>query len=247
MTRPPRRPAAAPADVYADLVRQAAAGDGAAMERLLLRAQEAAWRFSLAVCGRPDDAEDAMQEALLKTYRHTAQIRDPQAFRPWLHRTVRNACLMSRRKRRHEPRHLESLDAPAAPGTSPPPDPAAPGHDPEQAAANARLRTELKRALHTLPPESRAVLFLREMQGLSTREVAHAMGMSEDTVKTRLSRARKALQAELQDPYQQAIGAPLPAAVRQRARRRAREAIASGQPAATDRATARPRVATRRR
>jgi len=190
VTPPPRRPAAAPADVYADLVRLAAAGDRAAMERLLLRAQEAAWRFSLAVCGRPDDAEDAMQEALLKTYRHTAQIRDPQAFRPWLHRTVRNACLMSRRKRRHEPPRLESLDGPAAPGASPPPDPPAPGQNPEQAA---------RRALDTLPPQSRAVLFLREMEGLSTREVARALGISEDTVKTRLSRARKALQADLQD------------------------------------------------
>ncbi|MGE0360858.1 MAG: RNA polymerase sigma factor [Vicinamibacterales bacterium] len=199
MTRPLRRPAAAPADVYADLVRQAAAGDGAAMERLLLRAQEAAWRFSLAVCGRPDDAEDAMQEALLKTYRHTAQIRDPQAFRPWLHRTVRNACLMSRRKRRHEPRRLESLDGPALPGASLPPDPPAPGHDPEQVASNTRLRTRLRRAMATLSPQSRAVLFLREMEGLSTREVARALGISEDTVKTRLSRARKALQAELQD------------------------------------------------
>lgn len=199
MTRPRRPPAAAPADVYADLVRQAAAGDGAAMERLLLRAQEAAWRFSLAVCGRPDDAEDAMQEALLKTYRHTAQIRDPQAFRPWLHRTVRNACLMSRRKRRHEPRRLESLDGPATPGAASPPDPPAPGQDPEQAASNSRLRARLRRALDTLPPQSRAVLFLREMEGLSTREVAHALGISEDTVKTRLSRARKALQADLQD------------------------------------------------
>ena len=49
----------------AALVRRAAAGDEAAMERLLMRAQEVAWRFSLAVCGRPADAEDAMQEALL--------------------------------------------------------------------------------------------------------------------------------------------------------------------------------------
>ncbi len=57
----------------------------------------------------------------------------------------------------------------------------------------------LRQALDTLSPASRAVVFLREMEGLSTREVAHAMGMSEATVKTRLSRARKALQAELRD------------------------------------------------
>jgi RNA polymerase sigma-70 factor (ECF subfamily) len=51
-----------------------------------------------------------------------------------------------------------------------------------------------------LPPSQRAIVFLREMQGLSTREVAHVMGISEDNVKTRLSRARKALQTALEGP-----------------------------------------------
>ena len=55
-------------------------------------------------------------------------------------------------------------------------------------------------ALRGLPPSQRAIVFLREMQGLSTRDVAHAMGISEDNVKTRLSRARKALQAALETP-----------------------------------------------
>ena len=65
-----------------------------------MRAQEVAYRFSLLVCGRPDDADDAMQEALLKTYRFAARIREPEAFRAWLYRTVRNACLINRRKRK---------------------------------------------------------------------------------------------------------------------------------------------------
>jgi DNA-directed RNA polymerase specialized sigma24 family protein len=67
-------------DVYADLVREASGGDPAAMERLLTRVQEVAWRFSVAVCGHADDAEDAMQEALLKTYRYTSSIRSPRPF-----------------------------------------------------------------------------------------------------------------------------------------------------------------------
>jgi len=96
-------------DVYAALVREAASGDPAAMERLLTRVQEVAWRFSMSVCGRADDAEDAMQEALIKTYRYTSRIREPEAFRPWLHRTVKNACLMNRRRRVHEPKVVESL------------------------------------------------------------------------------------------------------------------------------------------
>ena len=62
---------------------------------------------------------------------------------------------------------------------------------------NAGLRRRLRKALHTLPGPYRAIVFLREMEGLSTREVAKVMGMSEDNVKTRLHRARVQLQAEL--------------------------------------------------
>ena len=75
-----------------------------------MRAQEVAYRFSVHVCGHVDEAEDVMQEALLKTYRHASRIREPEAFRPWLYRTVRNACLMRRRRRVDEPAHLVSLD-----------------------------------------------------------------------------------------------------------------------------------------
>lgn len=199
MSRAVVAPVAPVADVYAELIRQASTGDAQAMERLLTRVQEVAWRFSVAVCGHADDAEDAMQEALLKTYRYTARIREPEAFRPWLHRTVKNACLMSRRKRAHEPRRIESLDetSPGG-GAAPRIDPADPGRDPEQITANTRLRGRLRVALRGLPPSQRAIVFLREMQGLSTREVALAMGLSEANVKTRLSRARRALQQALE-------------------------------------------------
>lgn len=200
------------------------------MERLLTRAQEVAWRFSMAVCGRADDAEDAMQEALLKTYRYSQRIREPEAFRPWLHRTVKNACMMSRRKRVHEPKMLESLDAARDRADAPAVDPVDPGRNPEQLAANARLRRQLREALATLPPDSRAIVFLREMQGLSTREVADAMGLSEANVKQRLSRARKALQGVLQDgdaldACREAGCGPLPTDVIAGATRRARAIV----------------------
>ena len=183
---------------YTALVRAAAAGDMAALDRLLMQAQEVAWRFSTSVCGRADDAEDAMQEALIKPYRYVSKIRDPEAFRPWLYRTVRNACLMSRRKKVGEPWRLQSLDE-VLPGPEGPihPDVADPGRDPEALAENAKLRRRLRRALESLPAPYRAIVFLREMEGLSTREVAEVMKISEDNVKTRLHRARLQLQAAL--------------------------------------------------
>jgi RNA polymerase sigma-70 factor, ECF subfamily len=121
------------------------------------------------------------------------------AFRPWLYRTVRNACLMSRRKRVDEPRHVLSLDAllPGSDGSAPREAPER-GKNPEELVDNAALRRRLKRALGTLPPSFRAVVFLREMEGLSTRETSHALGISEDTVKARLHRARLVLQRELE-------------------------------------------------
>ena len=97
-----------------------------------------------------------------------------------------------------EPARLKSLDevlpGPDGPAHRDAPDP---GKSPEQLADNAGLRRRLRKALAALPPPYRAVVFLREMEGLSTREVAKVLGISEDSVKTRLHRARIQLQGDL--------------------------------------------------
>ena len=206
------------------LVEAAMAGDEDALERLLVAAQDVTWRFSMAVCGQPDDAQDAMQEALLRTFRHVGTLRDAGAFRPWLYRTVRNACLMNRRKKVDEPARLESLDGQAGSGRAIGDDLAHPGHSPEDLAAARHLRSHLARSLKALPPEARAVVFLREIEGLSTRETAHALNITEDNVKTRLSRARAALRAEMAALREGAPG-QAPRAIRSRARDNAQRVI----------------------
>jgi RNA polymerase sigma-70 factor (ECF subfamily) len=196
---PEEPPAAFDADDYPALVRAAAAGDRDAMEALLLRAQEAAYRFGVVICGQSSDAEDVMQEALIKTYRHASRIRQPEAFRGWLYRTVRNACLMRRRTRVAEPKRLLSLDEtlPAAEGGRPI-DPADPGRGPDDLLVNKRLRRRLATAIRELPPSYRLVVFLRDMEGLSTREAAKVIGTSEANVKQRLHRARLFLRHALE-------------------------------------------------
>ena len=190
---------------YDALVRAAASGGQAAMERLLMRVQSVAFRFSLLVCGDPHDAEDVMQEALLKTYRHVKKIEHPEAFRTWLFRTVRNFCLMKRRKHVGEPSHLLPLDgAPAdSDGRSrraaTPMDVADAGKGPDEQALNAWLGRRLRAALAGLAPADRMIVLLREMEGLSTREVAQITRMSEDNVKTRLHRARAKLRELLKE------------------------------------------------
>jgi RNA polymerase sigma-70 factor, ECF subfamily len=186
------------ADEYGPLVEAAAGGDPAAMERLLVRAQEVAYRFGMSVCGHAEDAEEVMQEALLKTYQRAASIRDPRAFRAWLYRTVRNACLMRRRTRMDEPKHVLSLDEPGPHG-EPPPDAPDRSRNPEAVVLNHRLRGRLREALATLPASHRVVVFLREVEGLSTKEVSAVLGISEANVKQRLHRARLALQKQLRD------------------------------------------------
>ena len=187
---------------YAALLVAAQGGNQAAMERLLMKAQEIAYRFSLLVCGHADDADDAMQEALLKTYRHAAQIKEPAAFKTWLYRTVKNACLISRRRRVDEPARLQSLDEMTVgpDGSLQRIDAEDQGRRPDQVLENTRLRQSLHRALQTLQPESRLIVFLREVEGLSTRDVAEVVGISEANVKTRLHRARLSLRRHLEAP-----------------------------------------------
>jgi RNA polymerase sigma-70 factor (ECF subfamily) len=185
---------------YAQLVRGAAAGDADAMERLLMRAQEVAYRFSLLVCGHPEDAEDVMQDALMKTYRYVNRIQEPEAFRTWLYRTVRNACLMKRRRRVDEPAHHVSIEQGGVSddGEPLPVEVADRGRSADQQLMDAWIGERLRRALKALPPAFRAIVVLREIEGLSTREVAAILQLSEANVKTRLHRARVMMRQELE-------------------------------------------------
>lgn len=184
---------------YATLVKAAATGDRDAMERLLMRAQEVAYRFSLLVCGHPEDAEDVMQEALLQTYRHVRGIEAPEAFRTWLFSTVRNACLMKRRRRVGEPGEFVSLDQ-GPTETSARIDVADASRPADQRLIDAWVDGRLREALKKLPPSFRMIVIMREMEGLSTKEVAAVSGISEANVKTRLHRARLMLRRHLEIP-----------------------------------------------
>lgn len=169
------------------------------MERLLSRAREVAYRFSLLVCGHPEDAEDVMQDALFNTYRHVQDIRDPEAFRTWLYQTVRNACLMRRRRRVDEPATLTSIeqggtDADGEPCSVEVPDRGRPA---DQQLIDSWIGRRLRTALAALPPAYRVVVVLRDIEGLSTREVAQVVAISEANVKTRLLRARRMLRGAL--------------------------------------------------
>ena len=192
---------AGPDDVregYASLVRAAASGDRGAMEQLLVRAQEVAYRVSLLVCGHTEDAEDVMQDALLKTYQYVGRIEDPGAFRTWLYRIVRNACLMKRRRRVGEPARHVSIEQ-GGEDEARPVDVEDRSRRADEQLIDVWIGDRLRRALDKLSPSHRAVVVLREIEGLSTKEVAAITQLSEANVKTRLHRARAILRQQLED------------------------------------------------
>jgi RNA polymerase sigma-70 factor (ECF subfamily) len=194
---------------YTALLDRVRRGDARALEDLLDQAQGIARRYSEAVCGRAPDAEDDLQEALISTFRHAGSIRQPGAFRAWLYRTVKNACLVGRRRAAAAPRHLESLeDALVEPADA---RPAA-----DEVVATLESRRRIQRALEALPGSQREVVFLRDLEGLSTREVARVLGISEANVKVRLHRAHGRLRAVLEqrDGQGEAEAGPLSTARR---------------------------------
>jgi RNA polymerase sigma-70 factor (ECF subfamily) len=184
---------------YATLVRAAASGDRGAIESLLVRAQETAYRFSLLVCGHPEDAQDVMQDALLKTYQHVGKIKEPEAFRTWLYTTVRNACLMRRRRRAGEPSDFVSLQDGIQTSVGKVPVDVPDSSRPiDQRLIDGWVDRRLREALKALPPSYRMIIVMREIEGLSTKEVAAIAGLSEANVKQRLHRARMMLRTQLE-------------------------------------------------
>ena len=175
---------------YGAVLDRVRSGDPAAIEDLLRQAQGIARRYSQAVCGRAPDSDDAMQEALLQTFRNARHIREPKAFRSWLYRTVKNACLIGRRRRAIEQRTDALGDGPAFDIAD-----AAPGAD--LAIESSEERDRIRAALARLTPAHREIVFLRDLEGLPTREVARVLGISEPNVKVRLHRAHAQLRKRL--------------------------------------------------
>lgn len=187
MTSPGR-----PDEYYEALLAGVRAGDARSLDDLLQRAMSLARRYSHAVCGRGPDREDAVQEALLRTFRHAGRIREPRAFPAWLYRTVRNACLLGRRRSPTTPREM-SLDAEEG---GPHAADAAPAVD--ERLIVGEQRDVIRRALAALPANYREAVFLRDFEGLPTRDVARVLGITETNVKVRLHRAHRALRRQIE-------------------------------------------------
>lgn len=193
----PSRPREGVSDADAALLAGIRGGDPAAFDRFVERFGPMILAFGLRMCGHRQDAEDVFQETLVKVYTQLHALEEPAALKGWLWRIVANECLMSRRGPRDPSRAIGFDDVrrgPDAPAFDPADDGA---KTPEDQAIRAEERTRVEEALRHLSPEYRIIVLLRDFEGLSTDEVATALGLSVSNAKVRLHRARAALRRQL--------------------------------------------------
>ncbi len=164
------------------VVMAAQQGDEDAIALLVSGSHAHVRRFARTLCSTPEDAEDAAQEALIVLYRKIGTLRVTAALASWLFQIVRRECVRRMRL---------SLRVHAADATV------------EQSAEDATLaRLEMERivaSISALLADQRAVVVLRDVQGLSGGATADALGLSRAAMKSRLHRGREALHAQLEE------------------------------------------------
>jgi RNA polymerase sigma-70 factor (ECF subfamily) len=143
--------------------------------------------------GNRTDAEDIAQEAVLRAFKYFDRFSGEKA-RPWLLAIVRNTCTSWMAKNR--PRHLTLVGDPAE-AEPDRPDEAAPS--PEQQSERRELKSEIDRAVASLPPDFREAILLREVEDLSYKEIAAVLEVPIGTVMSRIARGRKLLQTQLKE------------------------------------------------
>ena len=174
-----------------EIVPRILAGETALFEVLMRRHNERVYRAARAILRDGREAEDVMQEAYVNAYTHLDQFDGRAQFSTWLTRIAVNEALARARKRgRYEPLDAGSLET-FMPISSAP--------DPERQALGRELGALIESAVDKLGDGYREVFMLRQVEGCSTAETAQILGVSEDVVKTRFSRARQALQTDLLD------------------------------------------------
>ena len=187
-----------------ELARRLAAGDPEAFDRFVEHFRGKIFNYSHMMCGHRDDAEEVVQETLLKVFQNFDKLRDPDHVRAWVFRIAKNACLTKRRKSIYAPQQELSLEElmPAREDTGD-------GFKleiaewsalPEDELLRSDLRQVLEQAIAEMPDMYRSVMLLRDIEELSTEETAQVLDLNTDAVKTRLHRARLLARARL-DSY----------------------------------------------
>ena len=172
-----------------DLVARARAGDGRAFETLAVHDERALYRHAARIVGPGPDAEDVVQDALISAWRSMSSF-EGTSFRAWLFRIVTNRALDRLRARKRRPElPLEPADDEEVHWA----EPVAPGPDLAELASSREALEAVEAALAEVPPDQRAALLLRDVEGFAYEEIAIITGVEVGTVKSRIHRGRVAV------------------------------------------------------
>jgi RNA polymerase sigma factor (sigma-70 family) len=181
-------------DMY--LVAAAKNGDHQAYAQLCRRHSQQIFQRVLRITGNISDAEDALQEALLKAYVHIGGFEGRSAFSSWLTRIAINNALMLLRKRRSKPVYGFETDPEADDFSFP--EPTETSYNPEESCIQNALENELAKAIRYLSPCLRVVIELRCQEDAPVAQIAKTLGISESAAKSRLIRARSRIRTHLE-------------------------------------------------
>jgi RNA polymerase sigma-70 factor (ECF subfamily) len=169
------------------------------LEHALELIQGTVFSFSMKVCGQREDAEDTMQEVLVKSLPRLPKFESPRALLVWLYKVAKNRCLMTRRRSKFAPEPDLSLDE-LMPDRHQLEQIGREGPlNPESLAIRSQEARRLRQTVQKLPPQYRIVLVLRDMEGLTDEEVGEITGLRPGTVRVRLHRARLFVRKALGD------------------------------------------------
>jgi len=145
------------------------------------------YAVALRMCKNREDAQDCLQDAMLRIYKALPTFKGQSSFSTWAYRITMNTCLDD--LRRKKVRQASSLDQMLEVGWAPVDD----NNTAERHLENSELKRNLSKAIQTLPEEMRAAVVLRDVQGFSYEEIANMLSTNVGTVKSRISRGREKL------------------------------------------------------
>lgn len=181
-----------------DLVQRARGGDRDAFRELVERYQRKIAALALGMLRNRDDALDVVQDTFAKAYQSLDRFKGDAGFYTWVYRIAYNLCVDHQRR---EGKQVH-LSAEGEEGTDGVPPPAAAGPHPDQPferARDAEIGQRVREAIDELTPDHRAVILLREVEGLSYAEISEVLECPKGTVMSRLHYARRQLQARLRE------------------------------------------------
>lgn len=194
------------------LITKAQAGDTRAFQQLVERHQRRGFALALALVRDENDARELVQDAFLRVFKSLPTFQGESSFYTWFYRIITNLGIDLLRKPGRHTMELEEerLDGAAGDEADVPYLARLDGHSPLEMVRRREIAARLEAALAELPSYHRAVILLREVEGLSYEEIAQAMGVSKGTIMSRLFHARQKLQRALGDFYEEQLG-PRPA------------------------------------